>query len=156
MRADPAMTNAQAFIEGVLYQMMQAGELDTQIVDFNGRPLVKNVTWKGHPPRPRPSNQAKVTLACLAGAAFTFGGILGMIGVQEQNELSVTSLPAHEIAIRELIQKGPGANRHVTLRDYRPGGYAYTSQSGSPPWSEVYVALFPAPRGPMNRERSRS
>jgi hypothetical protein len=47
LRADPAMTNAQQFIEGVLYRMTRLGELDAEIVDFVGEPLVRVIHWKG-------------------------------------------------------------------------------------------------------------
>ncbi len=142
LRSDPAMTHAQELIEGILYRMAQVRQLDAEIIDHGGQPLVRNIHWKGEQPGSPPGKPLKVTLACLIGAALMFGAILGLWGLQEQERQRVASVPPHEIALATLIQNGPGSNRHVTLTDFVPGGYAVETRSGY--WSGVWVALFPA------------
>src|SRR5262249_3713216 len=60
LRADPAMTNATELIEAVLYRMRQRRELETEIVNWQGQPLVRRVYWKGEQPAPPRSNKVKV------------------------------------------------------------------------------------------------
>jgi hypothetical protein len=141
LRADPAMTNAQEMIEGILYRMGQIRALDAEVVDFAGQPLVRNIHWQGEQPAPPPGKNLKVCLVCLIGLCLLFGLILGYWGLQERERHEVGSIPPHEITVQNLIQNGPGANRHVTLTDFRPGGYAVESKSGT--WTNVWVALFP-------------
>jgi hypothetical protein len=45
-RADPAMTNAKELIEAVMYRMSQIGEIDAEMWDFEGSPMVARVYWK--------------------------------------------------------------------------------------------------------------
>jgi hypothetical protein len=46
-RTDPAMRNAQELVEAILYRLAERDELDWEIVDFAGRPLVRRVFRKG-------------------------------------------------------------------------------------------------------------
>jgi hypothetical protein len=142
VRADPAMTNAQEFIEAVLYRMTRLRELDAKVVNFAGQPLVRNIHWKGEQPTPPPGKGLKVMLCCLILLALLFGTIQGYLGLQVQERHLVGSVPPHEMALHSLIQNGPGTNRHVTVTDFRPGGYAIETKSSS--WTRVWVALFPA------------
>ena len=142
LRADPAMTNASAFIEAVLYRMSRVGELDATMVVLDGQPLVRNIHWKGEVPRAARSKVGKLLLCCLILVALMAGTITGFGGLAEQKRRSIGSVPPHEIAVQSLIDDGPGANRHVTLTGFRPGGYAVESRSKS--WTQVWIALFPA------------
>ncbi len=45
-RADPAMTNVRELLEGVVAQMYQYGEVVPEIVDLDGKPLVRRLTLK--------------------------------------------------------------------------------------------------------------
>jgi hypothetical protein len=44
-RVDPKMTNAQQLMEAIIYRMSQHGELDAEVVDHLGSPLVKKIFW---------------------------------------------------------------------------------------------------------------
>ncbi len=151
MRADPAMTNAQELIEAVLFRMKQIREIEAEVVQFAGRPLVRNVHWKGEQPRPAPGNNLKVSLCCLLFLALMFGAILAYWGLQEQELQRLGSVPPHEMTVQNLIDDGPGANRHVTVTDFRPGGVAYETESGR--WTEAWVALFPG-KAPADKSRA--
>jgi hypothetical protein len=148
MRADPAMTNASAFIEAVLYRMSRVAEIEAETILLDGKPLVRNIHWKGEKPSATPSNVWKVLACCLILMAFMAGGVSGIWGSQEQGRREVGSVPPHEISVRSLIENGPGANRHVTLTGFRPGGYASESKSNSKTWTQVWIALFPADARP--------
>jgi hypothetical protein len=142
LRADPAMTNALEFIQAVLYRMSRVGDLDTKMVLLDGQPLVRNIHWKGEEPRAAPPKSLKVLLCCLILMALMAGTITGFWGLAESKRLEIGSVPAHEITVQSLIDHGPGANRHVILTGFRPGGYAVESRSAS--WRQVWIALFPA------------
>ena len=135
------MTNAQELIEAILYRMKQIREIDAEVVNFGGQPLVRNIHWKGEQPDPPPGKNLKVILACLTGLALMSGAILGYWGLQLRERQVVGSVPPHEIALSSLIENGPGPNRHVILTDFRPAGYVYETKSGS--WTQVWIALFP-------------
>jgi hypothetical protein len=143
------MTNAQELIEAVLYRMAEVRELDAEIVNFAGKPLVRNIHWKGERPGAPPGKRLKLALGCLMALALLFGTVHGYWGLQEQERHLVGSAPPHDVTLRALIENGPGTNRHVTVTDFRPGGYAFGSKAGS--WTRVWVALFPA--GPQPGER---
>ena len=149
LRADPAMTNAQELIEGLLYRMSQIHELDAEIVQFAGRPLVRHIYWKGEKPSAPPGKNLKVFLCCLMLLALLFGTIGGYWGFQEQMLQRLASVPPQEIALAALIQNGPGANRHVTVTDFLPGGRAIEDESGS---TTNWVALFPSGVQPNQRK----
>ena len=147
LRADPAMTHAQELIEGVLYRMSLRGELNPEIVNFAGQPLVKSIHYKGRQPRPAPRQDAKVLLICAAILGVLFGGLMGMMGTTEAERQRLGSVPPQEITVQALAEHGPGENRHVTLTNFRPGGYAIEEQNST--WTQVWVALFPANQPPL-------
>jgi hypothetical protein len=150
LRADPAMTNAKELIEAVLYRMAQIGDVDAEVVNFAGQPLVRNIHWKGEQPSTPPGRTLKQTLGCLSGLALMFGTVLGYMGVQDQKRHLLGSVPPQEMTLQSLIQDGPGSNRHVTVTDFRPGGYTVEAQSGA--WTTVWVALFPKGAQPDERK----
>jgi len=45
-RVDPKMKNAQELMEAIVYRMSQAGEIDAEVVTFQGSPLVRRIFWK--------------------------------------------------------------------------------------------------------------
>ncbi len=45
-RADPAFKNARELIEAVIWRMSELGEIDVEIIDLDGSPLIKRVYWK--------------------------------------------------------------------------------------------------------------
>ena len=142
MRSDPAMTNARELIEAIVYRMRQVREIDYEVVDFAGKPLLRRIFWKGEQPALRPSSSANVICGCLILLALMFGTILAFMGLKGGELRALTSVPPHEIALGELIQHGPGDNRHVTVVNFRPGGYVAETRNGA--WSGVWIALFPA------------
>ena len=73
MRADPAMTNASAFIEAVLYRMSRLREVEAETILLDGQPLVRNVHWKGEVPGASPSKVWKLLACCLILMAFMGG-----------------------------------------------------------------------------------
>ena len=150
LRSDPAMTNAKELIEAILYRMSRVRELDAEVVTFRGRPLVRNIHWKGDEASVPPGKNLKLFLGNLIGMALMLGTSFGYSILREQERHRVGSVPPHEITLRELIQNGPGTNRHVTVTDFSPGGYANESESG--PWTGVWIALFPAGVQPDDRK----
>jgi hypothetical protein len=141
LRADPAMTNAKELIEAVLYRMMQIRELDANIINFHGQPLVRNIHWKGQQPRVPGGKSLKLILAGLIGLGLLFAPILCFWGLQEQERQALAAVPPHEIALSSLIRNGRGTNRHVIITDFRPGGYRFEAKHGA--LRNVWIALFP-------------
>jgi hypothetical protein len=45
-RADPAMKHARELIEAIIDRMSEIGEVDTEIINFEGRPLIRRIYWK--------------------------------------------------------------------------------------------------------------
>jgi hypothetical protein len=45
-RADPAMTNMRELLEGVVAKMYQYGEVEPEIIDLEGTPLIRRLTLK--------------------------------------------------------------------------------------------------------------
>lgn len=140
-RTDPAMSNAEELIKGVLYRMKQLRELDAEIIDLEGRPLVRNVHWKGETPWVPSRKTFKPSCVVLILLALAFGPALGLWAQQEQERVVVVSAPPRELSLSSLIQNGPGTNRHLTVTDFQPGGYAAQGESGS--WKKVWIAIFP-------------
>jgi hypothetical protein len=147
LRSDPAMTNAQQMVEAILARMAQLGELDAEVSDVEGEPLVRSIVWRGErPASAAPSDkrrEARIVFVVLMGLAFLLGAIFPFAWLQEKELRDLGSVPPHQIALAELIDKGPGANRHVIVTDFRPGGYAFEAKAGA--WTQVWVALFPPP-----------
>lgn len=142
LRADPAMTNAAELIEALLYRMRQQRELDTEVVNWVGKPLVRRVWWKGETPGKPPGKVLKLVLALLMFFALVVGGAFGAVWLKVQDQYEGGKLPPHEIDLRTLIERGPGANRHVTITGYQPGVYVKESKGNL--WTQVWVPLFPA------------
>lgn len=142
-RVDPAMTHAQELIEAIVYRMRQVREIDAEVITFKGQPIVRSVHWKGAQPLARPTNVWQVVLVCLMLTALFIGTLGSYWGLQEQERQELGSVPPHEMTIAELIENGPGANRHVTITGFRVGGYTFENRSGSDTWSDLWIALFP-------------
>jgi hypothetical protein len=155
LRSDPAMANAQEMVEAILARMAQIGPLDAEVGDVEGQPLVRSIVWRGErPPSASQSDrkrEARIVFVCLMGLAFLFGAIMPFAWLQTKEERDLGSVPPHEISLAELIDKGPGANRHVIVTDYQPGGFAFEAKSNS--WTQVWLALF-SPRLPRNKIRA--
>ena len=141
MRSDPAMTNAKELIEAVMARMQQQGELDIDVIELDGSPIIKQVRRKGEAPMPQASNVLRVLLGCLLMLTLIFGGILGLIAGADSRTHAIGSVPPQRLTVAELIAKGPGENRHVTVTDFRIGGYAFEGKNGV--WRQVWVPLFP-------------
>jgi hypothetical protein len=45
-RADPAMTNAKELIEAIVHKMSEIGAVDAEIIDFEGKPLIRRIYWQ--------------------------------------------------------------------------------------------------------------
>jgi hypothetical protein len=142
LRADPAMTHARELIEAIVFRMGEVREVDAEIVNFAGRPLVRHIHWKGERPTAPRGKGLKVSLCCFILLGLMFGPILGAIGVGENRRFVLGSVPAQEISLRNLIANGPGSNPHVVLTNFRFGGHVVETTKGN--WSTVWVVLFPA------------
>lgn len=51
VRADPAMRNAKELIEAVIFRMSEKDEVDAEIIDFEGKPLIRRIHWKDVSPQ---------------------------------------------------------------------------------------------------------
>jgi hypothetical protein len=47
LRADPAMKNAKALIEAVIYRMSQTGKIDAEVIELDGKPMIRRIFWAG-------------------------------------------------------------------------------------------------------------
>ena len=45
-RADPKMRNAKRLIEAIVYRMSEIGEVDAEMIDFEGKPMIRRIHWK--------------------------------------------------------------------------------------------------------------
>ncbi len=45
-RADPAMKNAKELIQAVIWRMSELGEVAAEIIDLEGKPLVRRIHWQ--------------------------------------------------------------------------------------------------------------
>jgi hypothetical protein len=45
-RADPKMRNAKKLIEAIVYRMSQMGEVDAEMIDFEGKPMIRRIHWR--------------------------------------------------------------------------------------------------------------
>lgn len=140
-RSDPAMTNGQQLIEAVVYKLSQLSELDAEVVDFDGAPLLRSMHRLGEPPPKEIGISLKMTLGSLLFMGLTFGIIMGFLGLQEEDRLALSSQPPHEMTLAALIANGPGANRHVALTEFVPGGYVVETKNDR--WTQVWTALDP-------------
>jgi len=140
----PRMANARELIEAILYRMAQKGELEVKILDVHGRPLVHKIHWKYE--QPSDTSCQATAMAMVIGfilLGVVLGTLLGYWSLQEYERWRWASIPPQEMTLADLIEKGPGLNRHVAITDFRPGGYAVTrGRFGE--WTGVYVALYPA------------
>jgi hypothetical protein len=44
---DPKMSNAQEIIEAIVYRMSEIGEVEAEMIEYKGKPLVRRIRWKG-------------------------------------------------------------------------------------------------------------
>lgn len=146
-RTDPAMVNAQEFLEAVLYRMTQIGPLEADIAEVEGRPLVRSVRWRGGPPVAT-WKYADALRGIVLFAVLVLGVTLCYWHLQLQERVEVGSRPPHEVTLAQLLQHGPGENRHVTVTDFEAGGFAHGDKQDS--WSQVWVVL--QPKGQPSRE----
>jgi uncharacterized membrane protein len=142
LRSDPAMTNAQELLQAILYRMSQIDELEPEIIQYEGKPLVRTIYWKAEPPnlKPRQSWNALAVVGILM--CLFLGPILAFMGEVTKDEYEVSQQPPHEMALADLINNGPGENRHVTITNFAAAGYV-TEQTQGGTWNEVWIALFP-------------
>jgi hypothetical protein len=45
-RTDPAMKNAKELIEAIVYRMSEKGAVDAEIINLEGKPLIRRIHWK--------------------------------------------------------------------------------------------------------------
>jgi hypothetical protein len=45
-RADPAMKNSKELMEAIIYRMSEKGEVDAEVIDLEGNPLIRRIHWK--------------------------------------------------------------------------------------------------------------
>lgn len=140
-RADPAMTNAREFLEGVLQRMAACGTVVAEVVDFEGRPSVKTIRRRDRELEAEPGFHRLRYLLSALFLSLILGPLLAFLGAEEQDKQEVGSRPPHDVSIRELVRKGPGENRHVTLTNYQVDGYVAETKHDS--WTSVTVALYP-------------
>jgi hypothetical protein len=49
-RSDPAMKNAKELVEALIYRMWQMAPVDAEIINLDGKPLVRRIFWEEGPP----------------------------------------------------------------------------------------------------------
>jgi hypothetical protein len=140
-RADPAMTNAREFLEGVLQRMSQCGTVAAEVVEFEGRPAVKTIQRSDRELEAEPSFHRLRYLLTALFLSLIVGPMLAFLGAEQQDKYEVGTQPPREITISDLVRKGPGENRHVTLTGYQIDGYVAETKNDS--WTSVTVALYP-------------
>lgn len=143
LRADPAMTNAEELLQAILYRMSQIDELEPEIIQYEGRPLVRTIYWKAEPPNLKPKQSWNALAVVGILLCLFLGPILAFMGEVTKDEFEVLQQPSQEITVADLIKNGPGPNRHVTLTQFEAGGYVVEQTKGGT-WNEVWIALFPA------------
>jgi hypothetical protein len=143
-RADPKMTNAEELLQAVVYRMTEIGDIEPQVVGREGKPLVRSIHWYNEPPPPHENNAATVMLVVFLLMALMAAVILGGIGMQQQDLFDASRQPPHELTVSQLIQNGPGENRHITLTGFDPGGLYYEMPKNGNHWSQIWLVLFPA------------
>ena len=143
LRSDPAMTNAQELLQAILYRMSQIDELDAEVVNTGGGPLVRTIFWKAEPPDLRPQKSYGVLVVLAILLLLFLGPIFAFMGVVSQEERDISLQQPHAISVADLIKNGPAGHRHLILTDFEPGGYVVEQTQGGT-WKEVWVALFPA------------
>ncbi|HEX3313489.1 MAG TPA: hypothetical protein VHR72_01305, partial [Gemmataceae bacterium] len=145
LRADPAMTHAQELIEAILARMARMGQLEADVGEFEGQPLVRSIVWRGERPTTveadQKAHQFRVICVVILYLTMMFGTIAAFAWLQIKQTRDLGVVPAHEISLAELIAKGPGANRHVIVTGFEPDGYVKQEKSGD--WTNVWVAVFP-------------
>lgn len=47
LRADPAMKNAKELIEAVIFRMSEVARVDAEVVELDGKPMVRRIFWAG-------------------------------------------------------------------------------------------------------------
>lgn len=140
-RADPAMTNARELLEGIVQRMLRHAELEVEVVPFEGRPYVKSIRRTDRELPAEPSVNRPVYLILAIAAGLLVGPICAFWGAQEEERHRIGSVPPHVITLADLVRNGHGGNRHVTVTNYIPHGYASEEKNGS--WTNVTVALYP-------------
>lgn len=143
LRADPAMTNAEELLQAILYRMSQIDELEPEIIQYEGKPLIRSIYWKAEPPSVKPKQPWNALAVVGILICLFLGPILAFMGEVTKDEYEVSQQPPHEIALTDLIKNGPGDNRHVTITNFVAAGYV-TEQTQRGTWKEVWIALFPA------------
>ncbi len=79
-------------------------------------------------------------LFTLAGAAAC-----ALFGVEEYKLTSRSSHEPEEISLRDLIERGPGGNPNLILKDYSIfEDYVYQKKLISGRWSKVWVPIIPS------------
>jgi hypothetical protein len=74
------------------------------------------------------------------------GGVLGFIGYQEYQVSVGASEEPEEIALADLVARGPDGNPHVKIKDFVCGlNLVYEEKGGK--WQSVYIPTFPAEGG---------
>jgi hypothetical protein len=52
-RADPKMRNAKKLIEAIVFRMSEKGEVDAEMIELEGKPMIRRIHWKKPAPGKR-------------------------------------------------------------------------------------------------------
>jgi len=140
-RVDPWMAHAEELIEAVLYEMSQTGELETEMLDLEGVPLVGRVSRKDESGTRRKKSRLQLEWLWIV-AGLLLGMIMGWDGQRRQQIEAALSVPPQQMTLAALIENGPGDNLHVTITDFVMGNHA------TEPWDKgragkVWLPLLP-------------
>lgn len=142
VRADPAMTNAKELIEAIVYKMGKLREVDAEIVEFAGKPMVRHIFWKGERPRLAAGKNLKMCLLLFVMLSLMFGPILGFQARFADRIVKLRSVPPRQVDLQTLIEKGPQDNPHVQVTDFQ-FGEGYVVEMTNNRWTSLWIPLFP-------------
>ncbi len=140
-RVDPWMANAEELIETVLYEMSQTGELEVEMLDLDGVPLVGRVSRKGELGTRRKKSKLQIDWLWIV-AGLLLGMVMGWDGQRRQQVEEAMSVPPQQMTLAALIENGPGDNLHVTITDFVMGKHV-TEPGDKGRSDKVWLPLLP-------------
>lgn len=143
MRADPAMTNAEALIQAIAYRMSLLHPLQCEALLLEGKPFVKQIGWQGSTVPPPPNRWHVAMWGLFIYFSIMLGAGTGVSAQQRAEKSKWMSKPPVKMTAAELIRQGPGEQRFVQVTNFDPGEVVYEHQKNNDYWTNVWLPLFP-------------